>query len=217
MSIAKLSIVKIIIYKKNGIIYFCCMLGLKLATDPRWVNLAEMAIEDILTDHAYCEQKAASTCIALIQQHPERELMVQKLVPVVSEEWTHFKLVLDELKQRGLKLGAQRKDEYVHELNKFFTKGNTRETRFLDNLLMAALIEARSCERFRLLSIEIADDGLRQFYHKLMIAEATHYRLFLDLAEYYFDKKKVKKRWNEWLDYETKVLELLELRGDRMH
>ncbi|MBK9328235.1 MAG: tRNA-(ms[2]io[6]A)-hydroxylase [Sphingobacteriales bacterium] len=193
------------------------MLGLKLETDPRWVNLAEMAVEDILTDHAYCEQKATSTCIALIQQHPEREFLVQKLIPVVSEEWSHFKMVLDELKKRGLSLGAQRKDEYVLELNKFFTKGNTKEIRFLDNLLMAALIEARSCERFRLLSLGISDDDLKQFYHKLMMAEATHYRLFLDLAEYYFDKLTVRKRWNEWLDYETKVLKLLELRGDRMH
>ena len=193
------------------------MLGLKLATDPRWVNLAQMAVEDILTDHAYCEQKATSTCIALIQQYPDRELLVQKLVPVVAEEWAHFKMVLDELKKRGLKLGTQRKDEYVFELNKFFTKGNSKEVRFLDNLLMAALIEARSCERFRLLSIGINDDDLKLFYYKLMIAEATHYRLFLDLAEYYFAKEMVKKRWNEWLDYETKVLKELELRGDRMH
>lgn len=205
------------IYANGKIPYFCRMLGLKLATDPRWVNLAQMAVEDILTDHAYCEQKATSTCIALIQQHPERELLVQKLVPVVSEEWAHFKMVLDELKKRGLKLGAQRKDEYVLQLNKFFTKGNSKEVRFLDNLLMAALIEARSCERFRLLSLGINEEDLKQFYHKLMIAEATHYRLFLDLAEYYFDKETVRRRWNEWLDYETRVLKQLELRGDRMH
>lgn len=193
------------------------MLGLKLATDPRWVNLAEKSIEEILTDHAYCEQKATSSCIALIQNHPDKDLLIQKLMPVVTEEWTHFKLVLEELKKRNLKLGVQRKDEYVFELNKFFTKGNTKDVRFLDNLLMAGLIEARSCERFRLLSLEINDDDLKKFYHNLMAAEANHYKLFLDLAMHYFEKDKVKKRWNEWLEYETAVLKKMELRGDRMH
>jgi tRNA-(ms[2]io[6]A)-hydroxylase len=193
------------------------MLGLKLATDPRWVNLAEKSIEEILTDHAYCEQKATSSCIALIQNHPDKDLLIQKLMPVVTEEWTHFKLVLEELKKRNLKLGLQRKDEYVFELNKFFTKGNTKDVRFLDNLLMAGLIEARSCERFRLLSLEINDDDLKKFYHNLMVAEANHYKLFLDLAMHYFEKDKVKKRWKEWLEYETAVLKKMELRGDRMH
>lgn len=193
------------------------MLGLKLATDPRWVNLAQMSIEAILTDHAYCEQKATSTCIALIQQYPDKTYLVQKLIPVVNEEWSHFSLVMDELSKRNMQLGFQRRDEYVYELNKFFTKGNSKEVRFLDNLLMAALIEARSCERFRLLSLDINDEDLKKFYHKLMVAEATHYRLFLDIAEHYFEKEKVKKRWSEWLDYETKVLHSLELRGDRMH
>lgn len=193
------------------------MLGLKLSTDPRWVNLAEKSIEEILIDHAYCEQKAASTCISLIQQHPEREYLVDKLMPIVTEEWSHFKLVIDELKKRNLKLGVQRKDEYVFELNKFYTKGNSKEVRFLDSLLMAALIEARSCERFRLLSLHINDDGLKKFYHNLMTAEAMHYRLFLDLAEHYFPKEKVKLRWQEWLDFEAEVMRNLELRGDRVH
>jgi tRNA 2-(methylsulfanyl)-N6-isopentenyladenosine37 hydroxylase len=193
------------------------MLGLKLATDPRWVNLARMSVAEILTDHAYCEQKATSTCIALIQQHPERDYLLQKLIPVVHEEWTHFTMVVDELKKRNLTLGAQRKDEYVQGLTGFFTKGNTKEVRFLDNLLMAALIEARSCERFRLLSLDINDEDLKRFYHKLMIAEASHYRLFLDIAEHYFEKTLVRKRWNEWLDYEAVVMNALKLRGDRIH
>jgi tRNA-(ms[2]io[6]A)-hydroxylase len=193
------------------------MLGLKLATDPRWVNLAEKSIEEILTDHAYCEQKATSSCIALVQNNPDKELLVQKLIPIVHEEWTHFKLVLDELKKRNLKLGEQRRDEYVFLLNKFFTKGNTKAVRFLDNLLMSALIEARSCERFRLLSLQINDKELQKFYHNLMVAEANHYKLFLDLANVYFDKEKVKKRWSEWLEYEANIMKELELRGDRMH
>ncbi|HNF48470.1 MAG TPA: tRNA-(ms[2]io[6]A)-hydroxylase [Chitinophagales bacterium] len=191
------------------------MLGLKLATDPRWVNLAEKSIEEILTDHAYCEQKATSACISLIQLFPDKTYMVDKLVPVVQEEWMHFKLVLDELKKRNLKLGQQRKDEYVNALLKFIT--NSREKILLDRLLMSGLIEARSCERFRLLSLEISDDSLKQFYHNLMRAEALHYRMFLDIAEQYYPKDKVRKRWEEWLSFETKVLKAIELRGDRMH
>lgn len=193
------------------------MLGLKLATDPRWVDLASMSIEDILTDHAFCEQKATTNCISLIQLYPEKEYLVEKLIPIVNEEWSHFKMVVDELKKRNLKLGAQRQDKYVVALNIFFKKGGSPDDRFLDRLLLAALIEARSCERFRLLSLDISDDALKHFYHKLMISEATHYRLFIDIAEQYFDKEKVKNRWNEWLDYETTVLSELELRGDRVH
>ncbi len=193
------------------------MLGLKLATDPRWVNLASISIEDILTDHAFCEQKATTNCISLIQLYPEKQYLVDKLIPIVNEEWSHFKMVVDELKKRNLKLGAQRQDKYVVALNIFFKKGGSPDDRFLDRLLLAALIEARSCERFRLLSLDISDDNLKHFYHKLMISEATHYRLFIDIAEQYFDKEKVKNRWNEWLDHETKVLSELELRGDRVH
>lgn len=193
------------------------MLGLKLATDPRWVNLASLSIEEILTDHAFCEQKATTNCISLIQLYPERAFLVDKLIPIVNEEWSHFKMVLDELKKRKLKLGKQRQDKYVVSLQKFLRKGGREEDRFLDRLLLAALIEARSCERFRLLSLDISDDDLKHFYHKLMISEATHYRLFIDIAEKYFEKDAVKVRWQEWLDYETKVLGELELRGDRIH
>ncbi|MCC6584967.1 MAG: tRNA-(ms[2]io[6]A)-hydroxylase [Chitinophagales bacterium] len=193
------------------------MLGLKLATDPRWVNLASLSIEEILTDHAFCEQKATTNCISLIQLYPERAFLVDKLIPIVNEEWSHFKMVLDELKKRKLKLGKQRQDKYVVALQKFLRKGGREEDRFLDRLLLAALIEARSCERFRLLSLDISDDDLKHFYHKLMISEATHYRLFIDIAEKYFEKDAVKVRWQEWLDYETKVLGELELRGDRIH
>lgn len=193
------------------------MLGLKLATDPRWVNLAEMSIEDILTDHAYCEQKATSTNISLVQQYPEKQFLVDRLIPIVHEEWTHFKMVLDELKKRNLQLGVQRKDHYVIALQNFTLKGGSREDRLLDKALMSALIEARSCERFRLLSLYISDADLRHFYHKLMVAEAAHYRLFIDIAEQYFPKQVVQKRWNEWLEYETTVLNSLALRGDRVH
>jgi tRNA-(ms[2]io[6]A)-hydroxylase len=193
------------------------MLGLKLPTDPRWVDMAEMDLAEILTDHAYCEQKAATSCISLIQGYPDKVEMVKALAPIVTEEWGHFRLVLLELERRGLKLGHQRKDEYVNELFKFEKKGGSREDRLLERLLIFALIEARSCERFRLLSVNLKEADLQEFYHKFMVSEAGHYRLFLDLANTYFPAERVKLRWQEYLEREAEIMENLELRGDRIH
>ena len=193
------------------------MLGLKLPTDPRWVNLAEMDLGEILTDHAYCEQKATTSCITLIQKYPERKEMVKALAPIVTEEWGHFRLVLNELEKRGLELGAQRKDEYVNELLNFRKKGGSRNEHLVDRLLTNALIEARSCERFRLLSLHISDDDLKGFYHKFMVSEAGHYRLFLDLAKLYGGEEMALARWQEYLEFEAGIMESLTLRGDRIH
>ena len=193
------------------------MLGLKLATDPFWVNIAEKSIDEILTDHAYCEQKAASTCISLIIQFPDRNKLVDEITPIVAEEWGHFRKVVKELKSRGYSFGKNRIDNYVTELMKFQRKGGNEEDRLTDKLLISAMIEARSCERFRLLSEEITDESLREFYRKLMIAEANHYTMFIEIATYYAGKEKVKKRWDEWINFEAKVMKSLELRGDRMH
>lgn len=193
------------------------MLGLHLPTDPRWVNLAEKTLEEILSDHAFCEQKAASTCISLIQQYPDKDLLVEKLAPVVTEEWGHFRQVLAEMKKRNLRLGRQRKDEYVNKLFQFEKKGGGREDQLGEKLLIAALIEARSCERFRLLSIHLEDEYLKRFYHEFMVSEAGHYRMFIDLAKTYSGEEKTKARWKEWLDYEANIMNGLEVRGDRMH
>ncbi len=193
------------------------MLGLKLPTDPRWVNLAEKDMAEILTDHAYCEQKAATFCISLIQQYPEKMELVKKLAPIVTEEWGHFRLVLLELEKRNLPLGRQRKDEYVNQLIKFEKKGGSRDDRLLEKLMICALIEARSCERFRLLSLHLEEEPMKEFYHKFMVSEAGHYRLFIDLANNYFDEQRVKKRWQEYLEHEAGIIDNLEVRGDRMH
>jgi tRNA-(ms[2]io[6]A)-hydroxylase len=192
-------------------------LGLELPTDPRWVNLAEMDLGEILTDHAYCEQKAATACISLIQAYPDREDMVEALAPIVTEEWGHFRMVLRELKKRNLHLGRQRKDTYVNGLLEFQQKGGGRDAALLERLLTCALIEARSCERFRLLSLHCADAELRAWYHQFMVAEAGHYRLFLDLAERYFDPVQVRARWLAYLGHEAELMKQLEIRGDRMH
>jgi len=193
------------------------MLGLKLPTDPRWVNLAEKSLEEILTDHAYCEQKAATACISLIQQYPDKEELVEAVAPVVTEEWGHFRSVIAELARRGLKLGFQRKDAYVNALMEFQKKDGDRTDRLVERLLVCALIEARSCERFRLLSLHLEDEGLQEFYHRFMVSEAGHYKMFLDLAKLYGVGQKVTERWQEYLDFEKGVMARLELRGDRMH
>jgi tRNA-(ms[2]io[6]A)-hydroxylase len=193
------------------------VLGLELPTDPRWVGLVGSNIEDILTDHAYCEQKAASTCISIIIKHPEYSEIVEKLSPVVTEEWGHFRMVIKELNKRGLKLGLARKDEYVNELMKCMRKGVSRNENLLDKLLINAMIEARSCERFRLLSQNISDESLRPFYYDLMVAEAGHYRLFIDLAESIASKDSVDKRWKEILSAEAEIVSKIEIKGDRIH
>ena len=193
------------------------ILNLQLPTDPRWVNLAAISIEEILTDHAFCEQKAALTCISIIQKYSDKEAIVIALSPIVTEEWGHFRLVLNEIHKRGLKLGLQRRDEYVNELFKFQKKGGGEEDRMLDRLLSMALVEARSCERFKRLSDGLNDEYLRNFYRRFMESEAGHYTLFLDLAEQYIPKDKVRKRFQEWLDYESLIMKNLAVRGDRIH
>lgn len=197
-------------YQKN-------ILGLQLPTDPRWVDLASISLEEILTDHAYCEQKAATSCISLIQQYSDKEKLVNELAPIVTEEWGHFRLVLGELRKRKLQLGKQRKDAYVNALINFQVKGGSKEEYFLDKLLIFALIEARSCERFKRLSDGLNDEYLSNFYRRFMESEAGHYALFIELAEEYVDKEKVRARWKEWLAYEAEVMKELEVRGDRIH
>lgn len=197
-------------YQKN-------ILGLQLPSDPRWANLDIISLEEILTDHAFCEQKAATSCISLIQRYSNKEKLVNELAPLVTEEWGHFRLVLNELNKRNLKLGKQRKDEYVNKLMLFQKKDGNEEERFLDKLLIFALIEARSCERFKRLSEGLHDEYLSNFYRRFMESEAGHYTLFIELAETYADKEKVRIRWQQWLTYEAGIMLELEVRGDRIH
>ena len=193
------------------------ILKLQLPTDPRWVNLAEKSLEEVLTDHAYCEQKAATSCISIIQRYSDKEKIVNELSPIVTEEWGHFRLVLAEMQKRKLKLGRQRKDEYVNALIDFQKKGGSELDRMLDQLLMMAMIEARSCERFKRLSEGLNDEYLRNFYRRFMESEAGHYTLFIELAETYVNKEKVQQRWKEWLVHEAEIMKQLEVRGDRIH
>lgn len=193
------------------------MLHLQLPTDPRWVDVAKMSLADILVDHAYCEQKAASSCISLIVKFPELDKLVETLTPVVAEEWEHFERVMKQLKKRGLPFGKPRKDAYVAKLQEFIKKGGSRMQQLTEYLLMNALIEARSCERFKLLWKNLEDEELKTFYYELMISEAGHYVNFIELAKTYYPKDKVEARWAEWLAYEKEVLAGLEIRGDRMH
>ncbi len=183
------------------------MLGLKLTTDPRWVNIVESNIEEILTDHAWCEQKAATNAIALIAHNSELADMVSALTEIAIEELDHFKQVHDIIKSKGLVLGRERKDSYVGELFKFMKKGEGRKMSLVDRLLFSAMIEARSCERFKTLSENIKDADLAKFYRDLMISEAGHYALFIGFARQYGEGIDVDGRWQEWLDFEAKVIE----------
>ncbi|MBQ4819231.1 tRNA-(ms[2]io[6]A)-hydroxylase [Aquimarina sp. MMG016] len=182
------------------------MLGLKLPTDPRWVNIVEKNIEEILTDHAFCEQKAASTAISLIVSFPEYSELVDEMTKLVKEEISHFKMVHDKILARGWKLGRDRKDEYVNKLIKFFPKGGSRQTHLVHRLLYAALIEARSCERFKLLSEELEDQELAKFYRDLMVSEANHYTMFLNFARKYGDREEVDKKWQDLLTFEAEIM-----------
>ena len=193
------------------------ILGLKLPTDPRWVDLASISLEEILTDHAFCEQKAATQCISLIQLYPDKAELINALSPIVTEEWGHFRMVWAEMKKRGMELGFQRKDDYVKLLQQNKPSKILPEDKLLHKLMVCALIEARSCERFRLLSENLEEEALRKFYYKFMVSEAGHYRLFIDLAESYYPADKVREVWQQWLKIEEKVLEELTPRGDRMH
>ncbi len=185
------------------------MLGLKLPTDPRWVNIVEKNIEEILTDHAYCEQKAASMAISLIIGFPEKPKLVKAMVALSREEMGHFNMVHEKILERGWVLGRERKDHYVIELKKFFPKGGSRETHLVHKLLYAALIEARSCERFRLLSEEINDKDLSKFYRDLMVSEANHYTMFLKFARKYGNREEVDQKWNALLEYEAELMSTL--------
>jgi tRNA-(ms[2]io[6]A)-hydroxylase len=182
------------------------MLGLKLPTDPRWVNIVEKNIGEILTDHAWCEQKAASTAISIIIGYNEYPELIEEMSLLAQEEMSHFKMVLDKMKERGYTLGRERKDEYVLKLLKFFPKGGSRTDQLVHRLLTAGLIEARSCERFRLLSEQLTDKKLADFYRKLMISEANHYTLFLNFARQYGDRKMVDKKWQDLLDFEAQIM-----------
>lgn len=186
------------------------MLGLKLPTDPRWINVAKQNLEEVLTDHAYCEQKAASYAISLIIGFPENTELVSAMTDLAQEEMSHFKMVHDLIIERGYTLGRERKDEYVLQLLSFFPKGGSKNDHLIHKLLCAALIEARSCERFRILSEELTDKKLRSFYRKLMINEANHYTLFLKLARKYgTSKEKVDQKWQSLLDFEADVIKQL--------
>lgn len=182
------------------------MLGLKLPTDPRWVNIVEKNIQEILTDHAYCEQKAASNAISIIVKFPQYPDVVEAMGELVKEEMEHFQMVHREIQNRGLELGKERRDEYIHDLLSYITKGGDEEQQFVERMLFAAMVEARSCERFRLLSEELEEPALKVFYRELMESEARHYIMFLNFAKKYAIRIDVDKRWKEFLEYEATLM-----------
>ena len=183
------------------------MLGLKLETDPRWINIVEKNIDEILSDHAYCEQKAATNAISILISYPYHPELVDEMLSLAKEELSHFEMVHQKIKERGLKLGYERKDDYVAELYKFMRKGHVKEIALIDRLLFSAMVEARSCERFKILSENLIDSDLKEFYRQLMISEANHYTMFLSFARKYGNHiEDVNARWQQWLEHEAKIL-----------
>ena len=184
------------------------ILRLKLPTDPRWVNIVESNIEEILTDHAWCEQKAATNAITIITMNSDLPDLVADMLALAKEEIEHFEMVHEIIKNRGLKLGKERKDEYVNELAQYMRQSNqgTKVSAFVERMLFSAMIEARSCERFKVLSENIKDEELAKFYRDLMESEAAHYTTFIGYARKYGEGIDVDKRWREWLDYEAKII-----------
>lgn len=193
------------------------VLGLGLQTDPLWANLALRSLNEILSDHAYCEQKAATTCISLIVQYADKKDIVETLTPIVKEEWSHFESVLKEIKKRDFELGLPRKDEYVAKIQSLAIKGGNRDSQLVEKLLLCALIEARSCERFRTLWKNIDDGKLSKFYYQLMVSEAGHYKTFISLAKKFAPERHVMKRWKEIREGESVIMKKLKLRHDRIH
>lgn len=193
------------------------VLGLGMPTDSHWANLAEKSLEEILTDHAYCEQKAATTCISMIVQFADKHIIVETLTPIVREEWSHFESVLKEIKKRNFSFGLPRKDQYILEINKIVRKGGDRNTQLVEKLLLCALIEARSCERFRTLWKNIDDEKLSNFYYRLMVSEAGHYKTFIKLAKEFKDENYVINRWRQFLKEEASVIKKLKPLGNTIH
>ncbi len=193
------------------------ILGLLFPSDPALWSNDQIDLQELLTDHAYCEMKAAVSCISIIQANPEKENLVEQLMPVAAEEWGHFRLVVQELNKRKMSLGKQRKDRYVNRLQEFRQKGGSMEGRFLDQLLFMAMIEARSCDRFKILSERIKDAHLKKFYRRFMESEAGHYTLFLELGNHYCGKATTQKRWKEWLVYEAGIVQQLQVDDTRIH
>ena len=193
------------------------MLGLKIPTNPKWTEVATDNLEEILVDHAWCEQKAATNAISLIVRFSDKADLVKVLTGVVEEEWSHFRRVLEELAKRGMALSRPRKDEYAMNLLKLARTGVTAEIALMDTLLLSAIIEARSCERFRILSLEVPDPALRDFYHELMVSEAGHYATFTDMARTYFPEAEVKRRLDDLMEAEKSIIQTTQIRKDRMH
>lgn len=161
------------------------MLALLCPTDPRWTECVERDLDGLLRDHAHCEIKAAQSALSLVARFgAEDPDLVAPLVALAHEETEHFEAVHARIRARGGVMSHPGSDEYVAALRR--AAGADRDDGqdpLLDRLLISALVEARSCERFKLLSERLGDASLRAFYRELMGSEAKHFRLFAGLAE----------------------------------
>jgi len=182
------------------------MLGLQFETGTTWAEIAKDDLQQILTDHAFLEQKAASNAVSIIINYSEETELVKEMSNIAIEEMQHFKMVHLLMVKRGMVLGREQKNDYAIRLQKFFNKTKDRTDALIQRLLVAALIEARSCERFKVFSENMEDEELSKFYNNLMISEANHYTTFLKFARKYQDREIVDKKWNALVAFEAEMM-----------
>ena len=181
------------------------MFVLASQTERTWVQKAMDNMDDILLDHAHCEKKAASTALGLIFRYPERSSMMIPLAQLAREELVHFEQVLQHLDRRGIPFRRQGPSPYAGQLMDACVKDEPR--RLLDTLICCSLIEARSCERMRLLSENVEDRELAEFFNSLLASEARHNATYLSLAEEYFPRDSVRVRLLGLADIEAQILQ----------
>jgi len=183
------------------------MLGLLSNTNPDWVKLVDENLSIFISDHLYAEQKAASNGFSFVIQYPERTELIKKMGAYALEESEHFNWILDYMLKNEIELQKDQKSEYVYHLRRFFPKTKDRDDNFVNRLLLASLIEARSCERFTVFSKYTKHKELTTFYHDLIKDEVGHYKLFLNLAKVYQEKDMVTDKWQRLLIYEANYIE----------
>lgn len=180
------------------------MLELASETDPRWLEEAVQDMDLILLDHAHCEKKAASTAMSTLFRYQDQPQLVAPLAALAREELDHFLQVLAVMKGRGVPFRAAVPSAYGARLHKAVRKRDPEH--LLDTLLVAALIEARSCERMKLLADALPDRALAEFYRELLAAEARHFHTYLDMARSFTERAQVMERLRELAAHEARVL-----------
>ncbi len=180
------------------------MLHLKSPTDSSWLAQVDAHLEEVLIDHAHCEKKAAGTALNLIFHYVEDIELCREMTQIVNEELEHFHMVIELLERRGIRFRRLRPSQYGNKLHALVRK--TEPERAVDRLLVAGLIEARSCERFQALAHHVDDPQLAEFYRSLFESEARHHTTYTRLATHFAPEEVVNRRLEELYDAEAAIM-----------